>query len=426
MAGLAIDLVATDAATLTHGHEMGYIPAAMLVHIVRLVSHSQGITLEEAVWDSVDAIQQLFPRSVHLPEFLEKIQLAVNLAKQGGNDLEAIHALGPGWYGDEALAVAIYCALKYQHDFDKALVAAINHGGDSDSTGAITGNILRAYLGLLRISKKYTQNLELLDVLTEIAEDLYYGCQINEYTVAEGPRDIAWEKNMRRSHTKELDGIEGGTPWQDGWLCCVFLIFFHQRRGMKYGRYHQTNIPWMCRWMVSNKSEGMYCNLHVLGGSIRADSRLDTGWLFSDWSKWNRSVPDDRWARCATVVMALGTAVFQLFPEAIISIFGSESALYQEFAVKSLKIFLLLIALNGFQLCTGVFFQAIGKPVQATLVSLSRQVLFLLPALVVLPRFLGVEGALWAGPVGDACAFVLALILGFLELRKTDSQPARS
>ncbi len=129
---------------------------------------------------------------------------------------------------------------------------------------------------------------------------------------------------------------------------------------------------------------------------------------------------------CATVVMALGTAVFQLFPEAIISIFGSESALYQEFAVKSLKIFLLLIALNGFQLCTGVLFQAIGKPVQATLVSLSRQALFLLPALVILPQFLGVEGALWAGPVGDACAFVLALTLDFLELRKTNSQSARS
>lgn len=75
---------------------------------------------------------------------------------------------------------------------------------------------------------------------------------------------------------------------------------------------------------------------------------------------------------CSTVVMAAGAAVFQLFPEAIISIFGSESALYQEFAVKSLKIFLLLIPLNGFQLCTGVFFQAIGKPAQATLVSLSR------------------------------------------------------
>ena len=128
---------------------------------------------------------------------------------------------------------------------------------------------------------------------------------------------------------------------------------------------------------------------------------------------------------CSTAVMALGTAIFQLFPETIISIFGSESELYREFAVKSLKIFLLLIALNGFQLCTGVFFQAIGKPVQATLVSLSRQVLFLLPALVILPRFLGVEGALWAGPVGDACAFVLALTLGFLELRKLDSRSVR-
>lgn len=85
--------------------------------------------------------------------------------------------------------------------------------------------------------------------------------------------------------------------------------------------------------------------------------------------------------------------------------------------MKSLTIFLLLISLNGFQLCTGVFFQAIGKPVQATVVSLSRQVLFLLPALLILPHFLGVEGALWAGPVGDACAFVLALILGGLELR---------
>lgn len=121
---------------------------------------------------------------------------------------------------------------------------------------------------------------------------------------------------------------------------------------------------------------------------------------------------------CSTVVMVAGAAVFQLFPKAIISIFGSESSLYQEFAVKSLKFFLLLIPLKGFQLCTGVFFQGIGKPAQATLVSLSRQVLFLPPALLILPHFLGVEGALWAGPVGNACAFVLALMLGWLELHK--------
>ena len=123
---------------------------------------------------------------------------------------------------------------------------------------------------------------------------------------------------------------------------------------------------------------------------------------------------------CSTIVMGAGTLLFQGFPDKIVGIFGAESALYQEFAVKSLKIFLLLILLNGFQMCTGTFFQAIGKPVQATLISLSRQVLFLLPALLILPRFLGVEGALWAGPVGDACAFFLALAFALVEWRKAN------
>lgn len=125
---------------------------------------------------------------------------------------------------------------------------------------------------------------------------------------------------------------------------------------------------------------------------------------------------------CATLVMAAGTALFQMFPDAIISVFGSESDLYNEFAVKSLRIFLLLILLNGFQLCTGIFFQAIGKPAQATLISLSRQVIFLLPTLLILPHIFGVDGALWAGPVGDGCAFVLALILGMTEVRRLGSR----
>ena len=122
------------------------------------------------------------------------IDKAVELSESDVDNLTAIHALGPGWCGDEALAVAIYCALKYDQDFDKALIAAVNHGGDSDSTGAITGNILGAYLGLSAIPEKYTKNLELLDVITEIADDLYYGCNINEYTRSTDPRDWAWEE----------------------------------------------------------------------------------------------------------------------------------------------------------------------------------------------------------------------------------------
>ncbi len=190
----AVDMIGADIAALTHGHEMGYIPAAMLVHIIRLVSHNDDITLKEAVLDGMAAMKRIFTRAKHLPAFLELMEKAMELAEGNGDDLDAIHALGPGWCGDEALAVAIYCALKYSNDFDKAIIAAVNHGGDSDSTGAITGNILGAYLGLSAIPEKYTKNLELLDVITEIADDLYYDCNIDEYTRSTDPRDIAWEE----------------------------------------------------------------------------------------------------------------------------------------------------------------------------------------------------------------------------------------
>ena len=191
---VAVDMIGADIAALTHGHEMGYIPAAMLVHIIRLVSHNDEITLKEAVLDSMTAMKRIFTRAKHLTEFLSLIEKAVELSESDVDDLTAIHTLGPGWCGDDALAVAIYCALKYDHDFDKALIAAVNHGGDSDSTGAIAGNILGAYLGLSAIPEKYTRNLELLDVITEIADDLYYDCNIDEYTRSTDPRDIAWEE----------------------------------------------------------------------------------------------------------------------------------------------------------------------------------------------------------------------------------------
>lgn len=192
--GPEADRMAAEIAALTHGHELGYLPAAMLAHIVRLVSHSQEITLKEAVLDSRTALQRIFPDAERLPEFLALMDRAMELAESNVEDLAAIHILGPGWCGHEALAVAVYCALKYVDDFDGAMIASVNHGGDSDSTGAITGNILGACLGLSGIPEKYTQNLELLDVITEMAEDLYYGCQLALNSSPEDPRFIAWEK----------------------------------------------------------------------------------------------------------------------------------------------------------------------------------------------------------------------------------------
>ena len=78
-------------------------------------------------------------------------------------------------YREEALAIAIYCALKYRTDFTTALVTAVNHDGDSDSTGAITGNILGAYLGLNQIPPRWIQQVELSNVLSQVADDLFVG-----------------------------------------------------------------------------------------------------------------------------------------------------------------------------------------------------------------------------------------------------------
>ncbi|MDE6797040.1 MAG: ADP-ribosylglycohydrolase family protein, partial [Ruminococcus sp.] len=88
-------------------------------------------------------------------------------------ELDAIQDLGEGWVAEETLAIAVYCALKYENDFEKAIIASVNHNGDSDSTGAVTGNIIGAYLGIESIPEKFLENLEIKDIISEIACDLY-------------------------------------------------------------------------------------------------------------------------------------------------------------------------------------------------------------------------------------------------------------
>lgn len=128
---------------------------------------------------------------------------------------------------------------------------------------------------------------------------------------------------------------------------------------------------------------------------------------------------------CATAVAAVGFVMFQFFPQGIITLFGSEDALYNEFAQKSFRIFLMLCILAGFQTVTGIFFQSIGKPVKAAVITLSRQILVLVPTTLVLPIFIGLDGVLWAGPVADAVSFLIALVLALFELKHLTDQCAR-
>ncbi len=118
------------------------------------------------------------------------------------------------------------------------------------------------------------------------------------------------------------------------------------------------------------------------------------------------------------IISIIAFLIFQFAPMSVVSLFGSEEGLYNEFAVMAFRIFLLLCPLTGFQTVVAVYLQAVGKPVKSALLSLARQIIFFVPAAVILPIFLGVTGVLWTGPVADGLAFVLSLILLLYERKQ--------
>lgn len=110
------------------------------------------------------------------------------------------------------------------------------------------------------------------------------------------------------------------------------------------------------------------------------------------------------------VISAIGFCMFQFFPRQILSLFGSGDALYYEFAVRFMRIFLFMVLVNGVQLISSNFFAAIGKPVKGLLLSMTRQVIFLIPLILILPLFLGIEGIVYAGPAADFAAFLVTTV----------------
>lgn len=168
--GLEAAQSAEKAAALTHGHPLGYLPAALMAYIIHEAVFCRGDrTLRQITEDALCAIEQNYSDAGDLVAIIRK---ALVLSENDETDLTNIHQLGEGWVGDEALAIALYCCLRYPDDFDDCIIAAVNHKGDSDSTGAIAGNILGAWLGFCAIDQKWIRNLELTDVITELADDL--------------------------------------------------------------------------------------------------------------------------------------------------------------------------------------------------------------------------------------------------------------
>lgn len=158
--------IAAECAAITHGHPSGYLSAGVLACIIAEII--TGKEIKQATSNAIDILKTYDGHE----ECLDILQKAIDLVVKEINPQEAIKQIGEGWVGEEAQAIALYCALKYPDDFKKAVCLAVNHSGDSDSTGAITGNILGAYMGIEAIPKEWVKQVELSEVMIQLADNL--------------------------------------------------------------------------------------------------------------------------------------------------------------------------------------------------------------------------------------------------------------
>lgn len=175
--GVELQHLGAQLAELTHCHELGWMPAGVFAHIVSLLARDEASSVREAATQALNTLPEAFPNAHYLGQLQELLRYTLRLADSDIPDLEAIHALGEGWVAEEALAIGLLCSLRHEDDFAGAITSAVNHGGDSDSTGAIAGNIVGARLGLAGIPQRYLEHLELRDTISKIADDLFTGPQ---------------------------------------------------------------------------------------------------------------------------------------------------------------------------------------------------------------------------------------------------------
>ena len=117
------------------------------------------------------------------------------------------------------------------------------------------------------------------------------------------------------------------------------------------------------------------------------------------------------------VISTIAFILFQTIPDKLIAIFGSGDENYMEFACLAFRTYLFLCIFNGIQIPSGIFFQAIGKSTKSAILSLSRQIVILIPSMIILSHIFGLMGVLYAGPVADGIAFILAAILLIREVK---------
>ena len=199
--------VGAQIAKVTHLHPLGFLPAALMTllisRIVPLKPDEVKASITNIVKDGLDILMQMYGNEyADHKEFLKALTLkAVGLAHSDLPDADAIRQLGEGWTAEEAWAISLYCSIHHIDDTKEAIIAAVNHDGDSDSTGSITGNFMGAIYGYEAIKKErlfcpdgkdFERTIELANIILALADDLFTGCIISEYDPIETPEKKQW------------------------------------------------------------------------------------------------------------------------------------------------------------------------------------------------------------------------------------------
>ena len=210
-----MDEAGAEVAAVTHKHPLAFLPAAMLTHliyhIIRMEENEVKANMAGIDLETIDSLDNIYKSEYEEDKrYLANLtRMAVTLAANDKSDAENIRLLGEGWTGEEAWAIALYCAVRHVACMEDAIIAAVNHDGDSDSTGAVCGNIMGAIYGYEAMKRKrlfcpqgkeLEQTLELSEIILTLADDLYTSCIISEYNPIDTPEKRQWYErycNMR-------------------------------------------------------------------------------------------------------------------------------------------------------------------------------------------------------------------------------------
>lgn len=169
--------IAGEVAELTHLHPLStYSSAALAIIVQRCISADEvdAENFKAIVSETIALIKSIYGESAQdMADFEKIVREALLLEESLQQDWDIIeNGLGGGWVAEETLAIAIFSVLRHIDDFNACMICAVNHGGDSDSTGAVAGNIIGAILGYKAIPQNFTQTLQLKELLLSTADAL--------------------------------------------------------------------------------------------------------------------------------------------------------------------------------------------------------------------------------------------------------------